>query len=57
MFLCLFTMGDNFRDFLFTLQAGEALRKKGSILEGKNLLFEEQILSLKSWPPFRRGAK
>ena len=28
--------------------------KKGSTLEGKNLLQEEQILSFKSWPSFRR---
>ena len=29
----------------------------GSVLKGKNLLLEEQILSFKSWPSLRKDAK
>ena len=53
----IFMKGDNFSDFLFALLAEEALPKKGSTLEGKNLLLKEQILSFKSLPSFRREAK
>ena len=31
--------------------------KKGSVLKGKNLLLEEQIPSLKSWPPIEKRCK
>ena len=59
-FSALFTKGDNFFDFLFAspadfLFASLALRKWGLLLKERNLLLEEQIPSLKSGPPFRRG--
>ena len=46
-FFCYFTKGDKLHDFLFAALQDDAL-KRVSTLKGKNLLLEEQILSLKS---------
>ena len=49
-FSTIFTKGSNFCDFLFAFLDN----RKGSTLKGKNLLLEEQILSIKSCPFIRR---
>ena len=44
-----FIKGNNFCDFLFaSLPGGQKLPTCGSTLKGKNLLLEEQILSIKN---------
>ena len=43
-FTAIYMKGNNFCDFLFAISCNEILSKKGSTLEGKNLLKEEQII-------------
>ena len=66
IFFTIFTMGNYSLPLVYfpvgwiSLKMGSAHEGKnlwGEALEGKNLLHEEQILSFKSWPLFRREAK
>ena len=53
-FTAIITKGNKYCDFLIISLENEALQKKKSTLEGKNLLQGEQILSFKSWSQLRR---
>ena len=49
--LLAFSMGTTFSDFLFAFLENKACLE-GSAVKGKNLLKEEQILSINSWSIF-----